>query len=490
MAPEEGRSDKKAVMIRNTAYFRIGLTAFLVIAASLFLYFLLFHTRSFSNGINWLIRVMSPLIYGLMIAYILNPLMQLCENVIFRLLNSLRVKKIKRSGYYAVRLSSIIISTLTFVFIIYMMFRLLLPQLAESIQSIIDNYPVYEQNVMDWVDRNFNGTDNAFTTAEWVMSYADQFYEWFTSRLPDVENIVKTATTSILSIIKFLRNVILGYIISIYILASKEILAARFKRVLYGVWSIRTGNAVLHNLHFVDEKFGGFFLGKIIDSFIIGVITYIGCAVLKMPYPALLAVVIGITNMIPVFGPLIGAVPCALLVFVNSPMQALYFAIFIFALQQFDGNILGPFILGNSTGMSGFMVVVSIVICNGIFGIMGAFIGVPLVATLIGFAQAGLRKRMTKRNLPKELSFYDDLESISEDDLSRVLTSEQEAGSSLYDRIKTQDHTLVGQGIARFRKEETPASRARAAGGKDIPEDPVSMTKEEAEQNPNVPVIR
>ncbi|MBQ6544705.1 MAG: hypothetical protein IJL72_03095, partial [Lachnospiraceae bacterium] len=196
MDPEEGRFDKKAAKIRNTAYFRIGLTAFLVIAASLFLYFLLFHTRSFSNGINELIRVMSPLLYGLMIAYILNPLMQLFENGILRLTKVLRVKKIKRSGYYAVRLSSIILSTFVFVFVIYMMFRLLLPQLAESIQSIIDNYPVYEQNVMDWVDRNFNGTDNAFTTAEWVMSYADQFYEWFTSRLPDVENIVKTATTS------------------------------------------------------------------------------------------------------------------------------------------------------------------------------------------------------------------------------------------------------------------------------------------------------
>ncbi len=474
---------------RRSSYGRLGLTAFTVIVASMLVFFLLFRSSVLSGILGKIIDILNPITIGLIIAYILNPLMQLYENLAIRLLRRIKAAPKTKSGNKTVRVICVILAALSLFFVIYGLIALLVPQLVESIRSIIQNYPVYEQNVNDWYSKYFE-SESANTLMQTIMSYADRFYDWAVHKLPDLDLIVTNVTSGLVKFISFLIDFVLGLIISIYVLISKEMIAAKGKRILYGMFPIRSANHVLHNLRFVDEKFGGFIIGKVIDSLIIGVICYICCSILRFPYTTLVSVVIGVTNVIPVFGPLIGAIPCAILIFVISPMKALYFIIFILLLQQFDGNILGPHILGNSTGLSGLMVVVAIVICNGIFGIAGAFIGVPLVATVVGLIQAKLRKEIDKKRLPKDLRFYSGLSSIDEMTLTPVPSDALPDGTSLYDRFKKKDKELFRQGVSRFMSHpEDEMKEDGSTSYSKIPEDPVNVTLEEAEKNIHLPIV-
>ncbi len=502
---------------RNEKYIKTGLTAFLVIAASIVFYYLIFHNKSFRSSLHGFVSILDPVFYGLILAYILNPLMQPIENGIHRVWKKNEWKSTRTSNL-AVRFFSAIAAFLILFFIIYGLVSLLMPQLIESVQNIIRNYPIYEANVIKWVNRTFGNQDVSQTTVT-ILEYADKIYDWAVGHLPEIDSIVSNVTQYLLGFVRLILNLVIGIIIALYILLSKEAMAAKAKRFMYAFFPVDTVNRVLHNLEFVDEKLGGFIIGKIIDSAIIGVLCYFVMWVMKMPYTVLIAVVIGVTNIIPFFGPFIGAIPCAILVFVVSPIKSLYFIIFIVLLQQFDGNILGPKILGNSTGLSGFMVVIAIVICNGLFGIGGTVFGVPLTATIVGVIQAYIRKNITRKHLPKDLVFYNDLAYIDESTLEAVKSSGRDSGNSLYDRVKRQDKDLSREGIIRFmKKEEEPENdvpsggdpveadgsgqetipdkkcllRAKRRGKrkKEIPVDPVNTSDEDAFENHNLPLVR
>ena len=463
---------------KNEPYIKTGLAAFCVIAGSIVFYYLIFHNSSFRSGIDQFFGILRPILYGVVLAYILNPIMQFLENHIYLLLRKWKVT-MNRTVHLAVRFFSVFAAGFLLFFVIYGLVSLLLPQLIDSIRNIIRNYPIYEANVIEWVNTTF-GSDDASQTTNHILSYADRIYDWAVGRLPEVDSILSNVTQYLFGFVKLILNLVLGVIIAIYILVSKEMLAAKAKRLMYAFLPLHTGNRILHNIRFVDEKFGGFIIGKIIDSAIIGVLCYILMQIMKMPYPVLIAVVIGVTNIIPFFGPFIGAIPCAVLVFVVSPLKSLYFVIFILLLQQFDGNILGPRILGNSTGLSGFMVVIAIVICNGIFGVGGAFFGVPLTATIVGIIQAYIRKKATKKGLERDIVFYDDLAYIDEETLRGVRTSEMAAGTSLYDRIKRQSEELSREGVKRFMKHEEEADYSVNVSGEADPESETDTEDPEA----------
>ena len=497
---------------KNEKYIKTGLTAFLVIAASIVFYYLIFHNKSFRTSLHEFVSILNPIFYGIVLAYILNPLMQPIENLINRVFRK-NEWKTNRTVSLTIRFASAVAAFLILFFVIYGLVSLLIPQLSDSISSIIRNYPVYEANVIKWVNKTFGSEDASQTTAT-ILSYADKIYDWAVGHMPEIDSIVSNVTAYIFGFVRLLLNIIIGIIIALYILLSKEMFAAKAKRFMYAFFPVKTVNRILHNLQFVDEKVGGFLIGKIIDSAIIGVLCYICMQLMKMPYTVLIAVIIGVTNIIPFFGPFIGAVPCAVLVFVVSPLKSLYFIIFILLLQQFDGNILGPKILGNSTGLSGFMVVISIVICNGLFGIGGTVFGVPLFAVLVGVIQAYIRKNIIKKDLPKDLVFYDDLAYIDEETGRAVLRSGQDSGNSLYDTIKRQDRELSKEGITRFMKHPEEEEEKEDSGGnnnpenadeenkqkkalfhpkkhrKEIPDDPVNISDEEASCNHNLPLVR
>ena len=226
------------------------------------------------------------------------------------------------------------------------------------------------------------------------------------SKFSGVINVITSVSMSVYSILKEVWNLVIGFIISIYLLASKELFAAQAKKVVYAFVSVKRANRFLSNVRFANKTFGGFFIGKILDSIIIGVICFAVTSILKMPFCVLISVIIGVTNIIPFFGPFLGAIPSTLLILFIDPLQALYFVIFVIILQQVDGNIIGPKILGSSTGLSSFWVIFSITFFGGIWGIVGMIVGVPIFAILFAFMKSLIETRLSARNLSPETKKY------------------------------------------------------------------------------------
>ena len=213
---------------------------------------------------------------------------------------------------------------------------------------------------------------------------------------------------------KFLYNLIIGYIISIYVLFDKEKFRSQAKKLMYTFISSEKVNIILENLRYTDKVFGSFFSGKLIDSLIIGLLCFVGMLIFDMPYSLVIAVIVGVTNIIPYFGPFIGAIPSAILILLVSPSKCITFIIFIFVLQQFDGNILGPKILGNKTGLSSFWVLFSLLIFGGLFGMIGMIIGVPIFSIFYSFINGLVRRKLKEKDLPLNSKDYEKVIRIDE----------------------------------------------------------------------------
>ena len=208
------------------------------------------------------------------------------------------------------------------------------------------------------------------------------------------------------SVVIFTKNFLIGIIVSVYLLAAKEKSAARCCKLLYGVLPEEQAKFAMRGFRRMDHIFSGFVRGKLLDSLIIGILCFIGCSILKLPYTPLVSVVVGVTNVIPFFGPFLGAIPCALLILLVSPLKCLYFVIFIFLLQQLDGNVIGPKILGDSTGISSLWVIVAILVGGGFGGVLGMFLGVPIFACLQVLVRWLLNTRLEKRHMPLQAWEY------------------------------------------------------------------------------------
>ncbi len=415
---------------------RYFLYAFFVILASMIAYFFIFKTATIGTGIRKVIDVLNPLIYGCVIAYVLNPVMQVIENGVIALLDRTNRSITKRSRKW-IRTISTFLAVIVAVLIIYALIATVVPQLIDSIQSIIRNFPQYVRNVNNFIEQTFSSGETDSGATEVVSTYGAKIQQWLSDTVtPLTDDIVSQISASVLNLITVVKNIFLGFIISIYILISKETMKARCYRMVYAIFPIPTANRALRNIRFVDEKFGGFLIGKIIDSVIIGFICYFAMLLLNMPYPLLIAVFIGITNIIPFFGPFIGAIPSMILIFVVNPIQALYFLLFIIVLQQFDGNLLGPKILGNSVGVSSFMVVVAILVGSGFFGFVGMIIGVPLFAVLTAVVQTLVVERMHKKHLPTDLEAYHNVGRVLGDTHEVEPPKPDMKKASLYSQIK------------------------------------------------------
>ena len=411
-----------------------------IIVIAILLYFVLFRGAVLFSGIGKILSVFTPIIYGFALAYILSSPMQLIENLILKILDKLK-KMPKDRGMRAVRVVSSLVSASLLILLIYVLLAMLLPQLISSIRNIMVSFPVYIRNAQKWLSDTLNdhmtNSEFAANSSEAIANYANQLVTWFYDQMePQVEQLMEQVTDSLKGVLVFIRNAFLGLIVSVYILCAKERLTARFRRLLYAIFPVSRANRIIKNLRFADEKFGGFLSGKILDSFIIGVICYFGMTLLNIPYPLLVSVVIGITNIIPFFGPFIGAVPTAFLVFCVNPLKALYFLIFIILLQQFDGNFLGPRILGNSVGVSSFMVLVAILIGSGLLGVVGMIISVPICAVLTTFVQTLILEKDAKKNLPGDIEAYRLLDSIDPVTHEVIYTDSRPENASLYSRLK------------------------------------------------------
>jgi len=395
-------------------YLYWGVTSFIVIALSILFYYGIFHIKVLGNGLSGLVGILMPIIYGLIIGYILTPVVTFLENkVFFRLAKRL---KINRSSNFEkrVRSISIVLTLLAMLLIIYGLLNLLIPQLIKSIQTIIQGFPGYYKNFQEWFSNVVAGNsilENS--TSAMITNASDYFQSWLNGDLlPKINTALVQISTGFMDFVNVLKNMVIGIIISIYVMSSKETFAAQAKKILYAAMEPHKANDFINSMRFVNRTFIRYISGALTDSTIVGIICFIVTSILDIPYGVLISVIIGCTNIIPFFGPYIGGIPSAFLILMVDPVKCLYFIIFIVLMQLVDGNIIAPKILGDSTGLSSFWVVFAILIGGGIFGIPGMFIGVPVFAVIYAFVRLMVDKALKSRRFPEDTASYLDLERI------------------------------------------------------------------------------
>lgn len=405
----------------NNNYVKWGLTIFSVIAAGILSVYLIFNWNEFSTNLKKITDAFTPVGVGFVIAYLLTPIVNTVENkLLYPLCNKLKMKESKAKRRI-LRGISIIVAFVIVFFVIYILVAMLVSQIVPSIQTIVSNFDNYVNNINNWINKlqfEKEGINlviyNIYTK---VVVELDRWLEDTASLLNHSGEILKTLSLSLINMFGVAWDTLMGLMISIYMLASKETFLAQAKKVTFALFDRVSANKIIESMRFTHKTFIGFISGKILDSLIIGILCFIGTSIIGTPYAALVSVVVGVTNVIPVFGPYLGAIPSAILILVVDlahPLNCVYFLIFIIALQQFDGNVLGPWILGDSTGLSGFWVIVSIAIFGGLFGVMGMVVGVPVFAVLYAAVKELVNGKLLKKQMPLNTELYQKIDNIDE----------------------------------------------------------------------------
>lgn len=401
-------------------YLYWGLTAFLTLAGAILFYYLLFHRSNFMGGLKKIITIAMPIIDGFVLAYLFTPILNKIEKSAVKPLCKKAGISVTGKNKGRIRAVCIFATLLVVLLICYELFALIIPEVIRSIQSIIYMFPVYLNNLSDWALLLLkDNPDLEATVNSYFNQYAAKLTEYANSHfLPQINDMLKDAlsvvSTTAIGVFKALWNLIIGFIISIYLLASKEKFAGQAKKIVYSVFDRQSGNEMVTNFRFIHSTFIGFIGGKIVDSIIIGILCFVCTSIIGTPYAILVSVIVGVTNIIPFFGPWIGGIPSALLVLMVDPRQALYFGILVLLIQQFDGNILGPKILGDSTGLSSFWVIFAITIFGGLFGVFGMVVGVPIFAVFYAGVKSMVNRSLAKKNLPTDLTPYMTVGQIEE----------------------------------------------------------------------------
>lgn len=393
-------------------YLHWGLTAFGVVALSILFFFSLFKVGALVHFFQTLLGILMPFVYGLAMAYLLTPVFNWLHARFAPALQK-HVKNPRRTARAAKFLSTTL-SVLLALLLVAALLWMVLPQVISSIVGLVESNLLTNsiQNVTGWIEDTLQNNPQFEAAAQRVYAEAvAALTAWVkTDMLPQLTNLM----SGLLGTLTFFKNVFIGIIIAIYVLNSKQLFAAQAKKLLYGCLSTRRANIVLDNARFTHRVFGGFINGKLLDSLIIGILCFVGMTALRMPYAMLISVVVGVTNIIPFFGPFIGSIPSGLLILLIDPLKALYFVLFILALQQFDGNILGPKILGDSTGLSSFWVMFAILLAGGLFGFVGMVVGVPLFAVLYSILSGLVCHSLRRRGMPEETQAYYELDHVDE----------------------------------------------------------------------------
>ena len=354
------------------------LAGFGAIALSIIFFFLIYRFDGFGSAISTLTGILMPFIYGAVIAYLLKPVCNSIENFLRRF--------IPEKMHGLINALSVALTILFGLLLVYALVMMIVPQLVTSVTTL---YYTAQANIARFV--NWANHVEFFESNEKLMELLNSAYAaantgldtWFkTKLLPSMQNIVSGAAIGVLSVVTVAKNLVIGIIVAVYMLASRKRFVQQGKLVLHSIVRPRWAQLITEEVKYADKMFGGFINGKIMDSAIIGVLCYIGCLIFKFPSALLVSVIIGVTNVIPFFGPFIGAVPATLLILIQNPIKALWFVLFVLVLQQLDGNIIGPKILGNTTGLSSFWVLFAILLFGGLWGFVGMIVGVPLFAVI------------------------------------------------------------------------------------------------------------
>ena len=389
-----------------------GLSLFMAMAGAILLVFLLFRFDSILDQILRVCNILMPIIMGIVIAYLLNPVVEFYERHLDRSLGKFIEKKTKKK--VSMRGLSIFISVIIVLAVIALLIMMVVPQIYTNISNLVYSLPEQIQNL---VGKLMELAKNNEKVRNAINGFYDNFMNYITNWIKsDMLGQVSVVIDGIMGIFGTAVNCLVAFIVAIYVLLSKETFRRQIKKVINAFFNERQTNVIVSVVKESDKIFGGFISGKIIDSFIIGVICFVCCLILRMPYVALVSVIVGVTNLIPFFGPYIGAIPSAVLILLDSPSKGIVFIIFIAILQQVDGNLLGPAILGESTGLSAFWVLFSILLFGGMWGIIGMIIGVPLFAVIYRIIADFINWKLQKKELSCVTDQYRNLRTIREEE--------------------------------------------------------------------------
>ncbi len=371
-------------------YVYFMLAGFGAVSLSILFFFLLYRFKDLGDTVDKVVDILLPFIYGGVVAYLLRPVCNLYEQFLLDLLGP----KLRKAADPL----AVILSMVTGLLVVYALIIMILPELYTSIQNIWATLPDRVSAFLSWATATF-GEDEALVdlvnrTYNSLYSSIDAWAK--NTLMPYVTNIVSGVGQSVVRVLQFLLDFLIGLIVAVYLLLSRKKFRQQGIMLIRSALKPKWADLLLDEINFVDRMFGGFIDGKIVDSAIIGLLCYVGCMIFKFPNPLLVSAIVGITNVIPFFGPFIGGIPATLLIMLENPIKGLWFALFVFGLQQLDGNIIGPKILGNKTGLSSFWVLFGIILFGGLWGLVGMVIAVPLVAVIYD-----LIKRMVYRGLQK-----------------------------------------------------------------------------------------
>ena len=377
--------------------------------------------ESFSEGVGTIKTIISPFIYGFVMAYLLSPIYNATVRGLYKLLG--KYFKNKQRLFSFCKLVASVVAVVCLIGAVAGLIALIVPQVIESLTGILKSLP----QRLTQLSALFNDITSKMDNKRLAMKMSEIYAQVQTNLielaqtklLPGMGTLVGQVSTQVLLTLKTMMNVMIGVMACVYMLNSKERFQGQFKKVILATLPKEKAEAVFDFAKFTNRTFGGFINGKIIDSIIIGIICFILMEIFGFPYPILISAIIGITNVIPFFGPFIGAIPAAIIILLVSPIHALYFLVLIFVLQQVDGNIIGPTILGNTTGIASFWVLFSIVIGGGLFGFIGMVLGVPVFAIIYYYFSRSINKRLEAKGLESRTDSYEDLDKykIDKEDL-------------------------------------------------------------------------
>ena len=374
-------------------------------------YFILINLKRVSGILSSVSGILRPFIIAAIFAYIVNGPMMFFERLFGRLTDKKKPRPVLK------RVLAIIAAWVASLAVLVLFFVIIVPDVKISITTLINNLPSYFESLKAFIvalaekyqlDISYlNSFMNFQVTADGIMEIIDKYSDALIPQLANIANIS-------VQIGSFIADVIIAIIISVYLLFSKETLIAQLKKVLYALFNRKLADISVRVARETHRTFSGFINGKLLDSLIIGILCFIGMSILKFEYALLISFIVGVTNVIPFFGPMFGAVPSVLLLLMIDPWHALWFAVFIFALQQLDGNVIGPKILGDSTGLPALWVMFAILVGGALWGVAGMFVGVPLFAVIYRFSKEIFENLLKKKNMPENTNAYKVIKGVKD----------------------------------------------------------------------------
>lgn len=386
-------------------YLKIGITGAAILASGILCAFVLFKMPVIISVLKGITEILKPFLYGVVFAYLLAPLCNKIEEKLFQIF-----PKAKEKARRFICFIAIVISLCVAIAVIWLIIMMIIPQVWDSVMKIIQMVPQKLTVVNNWIEHMLENQPELQAYFEEFSSQAESHINSLLNvdTIQKVQSIINSLSVQLFGVLGVVKNIFLGLLISAYLLGSRKLFGAQAGLILHGVFSDKWAKIIEEEIRYTDKMFNGFLVGKIIDSAIIGLLCFAGTSIMGFEAPAFISVIIGITNIIPFFGPFIGAIPCGLLLLLENPMHCLYFIIFIFVLQQLDGNVIGPKILGNTTGVSSFWVLFAILLFGGMWGVVGMVIGVPLFAVIYDIIRKLVYRGLRKHKRESMITDYEE----------------------------------------------------------------------------------